>query len=312
MKYIILLLITFGIIFIFLGLLNYLKILRKSNILYRSIELTNKKYIGYLIFIILLSFIFLYLFYISHIISLKTKYDNFIILITLLLFLGGIFVYIILLLLKTLSDSLENLHLEMVRSFVRFVTIKDEYTSRHSVHVADLVKVLWENLPLKLRKQTSKYDLIQAALLHDIGKIMIPLSILNKKTPLTLEEYEEIKKHTTNSNIILNNFSTFKKIIPWIKNHHERIDGKGYSGLGEHEIPLESKIISVADTYSALTTNRVYKSKMSHEEAIIILQEAAGTQLDKEIVDSFMKIKKETLEKIDFNLNFDFDGKNDF
>lgn len=306
MEFFVQLLIIFGIIFIFLGLLNYFKILHELNIVYRSIQIPNKKYIGPFIFIIIILFLILYVLYLAYIVFVQTEYNYFIVFTSLLLFLGGIFVYIILLLLKKVASSLENFHLHMIRSFIRFVAIRDKYTSRHSVHVADLVKILWEHLPLKFKNKTSKDDLIQAALLHDLGKIMIPLSILNKKGPLSQKEYKEIKKHATNSTIVLKDFESFQKIIPWIKNHHERLDGKGYNGLKEHEIPLESKIIAVADTYSALTTNRVYQKKISHEEAIIILQEASGTQLDKEIVDSFINISKESFDKIEFKLDFDF------
>lgn len=306
MEFFIQILIIFGIIFIFLGLLNYFKISHELNIVYRNIQIGNNKNIGPFIFIILILFLILYVLYLVYIVFIQTEYNYFIMFTSLLLFLGGLFVYIILFLLKKIAYSLGNSHLQMIRSFIRFVAIRDKYTSRHSVHVADLVKILWENLPLKLKNKTSKNDLIQAALLHDIGKIMIPLSLLNKKGPLSPKEYKKIKKHTTNSAILLKDFDSFQKIIPWIKNHHERLDGKGYNGLKEHEIPLESKIIAVADTYSALTTNRIYQKKISHEEAIIILQEASGTQLDKEIVDSFISISKESFDKIEFKLDFDF------
>jgi len=308
MEYVVLFLIVFGIIFILLGIINYVMILQNFNIIYKSIKFSNKRYISYFIFIILVSFLLLYLFYLNHIILTDIEYDYFIIFTSLLLFLGGVFVYIIILLLKNLFSSLENFHLQIVKNLVRFLTIRDKYTSRHSVHVADLIKLLWKHLPLRLKEKTSKNDLIQAALLHDIGKIMTPLHILNKACPLSLEEYEEMKKHTTNCTVILEHFPTFKDIISWIKYHHERIDGNGYHGLKEHEIPLESKIITVVDMYSALTTDRIYKKKVSHEEAIKILQEASGSQLDKEIVDSFIKIKKESLDEIDMNSNSEEDN----
>lgn len=214
MEYIIITLTILGILFIFLGLVNYIKILRNFNIVYKNIEFPKKKYIGIFIFIILISFILLYLAYLNHIIFVDTEYNYFINFTSFLLFLGGIFVYIVILLLLNLSSSLESFHLQLIRNLIRFITIRDRYTSRHSVHVADLVKILWEHLPLKMREKTSKNDLIQAALLHDIGKIMIPLKILNKKDPLSLEEYEKMKKHTTNCTIILDHFSTFKEIIP--------------------------------------------------------------------------------------------------
>jgi len=306
MNYIVITLTILGFIFIFLGLLNYIIILKNFDIIYKNIKFSNKKYLGPFIFIILIAFLSLYLIYLNHIIFINIDHDYFINFTAFLLFLGGIFVYIVILLIKSLSSSLEIFYIQMIRNLIKYITFKDRYTSRHSVHVSDLVKVLWEKLPIKMREQTSKNELIEAALLHDIGKITIPLSILNKKEPLSTEEYNKIKQHAANCTIILNNFSVFKKIIPWIKYHHERLDGSGYNGLKGNEIPLESKIIAVADTYSALTTDRIYKRAVSHEEAIKILQESSGSQLDKEIVDSFIKIKKESLDKITFKLNLDF------
>lgn len=307
MNYIIIILTILGFLFIFLGLLNYIKLLKNFDIIYKNIEFSKKKYLGSFIFIILIAFLILYLIYLNHIIFVDEEHDYFINFTAFLLFLGGIFVYTVILLIKSLSSSLEIFHIQMIRTLIKYITFKDRYTSRHSVHVSDLVKVLWEKLPIKMKEQTSKNDLIQAALLHDIGKITIPLSILNKKEPLSVEEYEKMKQHAANCTIILNNFSSLKKIIPWIKYHHERLDGSGYNGLRAKEIPLESKVIAVADTYSALTTDRVYKKSISHKEAIKILQESSGFKLDKDIVDSFIKIKKSSLERINFKLNIDFD-----
>ena len=96
---------------------------------------------------------------------------------------------------------------------------------------------------------------------------------------------------------ILEPLSSFNYIRNWILYHHERIDGKGYYSIPKEEIPLAAKIISVADTYSAITMARSYKSGKSYEEGIAIIKEVAGTQLDKEIVEIFCEIPKEEVEK---------------
>ena len=105
---------------------------------------------------------------------------------------------------------------------------------------------------------------------------------------------------------LLKTSEVFKTIIPWIKYHTERIDGKGYYGLSSEEIPLNFKIIAVADTYSAITTNRVYRSKKSYDVAVKILKEVSGTQLDEGIVDIFLKIEYSDLVKGRFRIKNDY------
>ena len=106
-----------------------------------------------------------------------------------------------------------------------------------------------------------------------------------------------MKKHPSIGVQILEPLSSFKHIMPWIMYHHERIDGKGYYGLKGDEIPLASRIIAVADTYSAITMRRSYKAPHTHEEAIKMMKEAAGTQLDEELVEIFAQIPKEKVMK---------------
>ena len=104
-----------------------------------------------------------------------------------------------------------------------------------------------------------------------------------------------MRNHPRTGVKILKPLRTFANISPWIEYHHERPDGKGYYGLKGEEIPLASKIIAIADTYSAITMRRSYKAPRTHEEAIEIIREVAGTQLDKDLVDIFVKIPKEEL-----------------
>lgn len=120
-------------------------------------------------------------------------------------------------------------------------------------------------------------------------------SILNKPEPLAKEEWEIMKTHPKLSRQILDPLKSLREILPWIEYHHERIDGKGYYGIKEEDIPYPAKIIAVADTYSAITMRRSYKPPKTHEEAVEIMKEVAGTQLDKGLVDVFLKIPKEQL-----------------
>jgi len=128
-----------------------------------------------------------------------------------------------------------------------------------------------------------------AGVLHDIGKIVVDPELLNKKDKLTDKEWEEIKKHPTSSYQILKNVDEYAHLAEDVLYHHERLDGKGYpEGLKEDEIPLLSKIISVADAYEAMTADRPYKTKKTKEQAIEEMKNYSGTQFDKKIVDVFV------------------------
>ncbi|MCS5421720.1 MULTISPECIES: HD-GYP domain-containing protein [Psychrilyobacter] len=298
MEYINSALVTLGVIFIFLGLINYLRLLKNSGNVFKIIKGSHKKKKTLIVFAAMVSFLFLYLSHFGYL-NLKKVMNNQLTLATsLLFFMDGFFIYIIILLLKNLSSSLNSFYTQTIESLTRAVKLRDRYTGNHSEHVANLVKAIFEDLPSKLKKNLSKNDLVEAALLHDIGKIMTPSEILNKKSELSAQEYEQIKKHVSDGIYILEPFEVFHKIIPWIKYHHERIDGQGYYRLKKNEIPLESRIIAVADTYSALTTSRIYQRKRSHREAVEILKEISGTQLDSGIVEILIKIENKKMEKI--------------
>jgi HD-GYP domain-containing protein (c-di-GMP phosphodiesterase class II) len=137
--------------------------------------------------------------------------------------------------------------------------------------------------------EKSVETLRSAALLHDVGKIGIPQEILIKKERLTPEEFELIKQHPVIGINILKDVTLLEKEIPVILHHHERFDGKGYPhGLKSNEIPLGARILSVADAYDAMTTDRVYQKKMSQEEAFAELLRCSGKQFSPEVVDTFI------------------------
>ena len=119
--------------------------------------------------------------------------------------------------------------------------------------------------------------------------------ILNKPAKLTDDEWTVMRSYPKVGVKIMAPLSTFETISDWILYHHERVDGKGYYGLKADEIPTASKIIAIADTYSAITMRRAYKEPQTYETAIEIIKDVAGTQLDKDLVDIFVMIPKEEL-----------------
>ena len=137
------------------------------------------------------------------------------------------------------------------------------------------------------------------ALFHDIGKIGIPDSILLKNDTLTDDEYSEIKNHPTIGAHILSNATIFSNIIPIVKHHHERYDGKGYpSRLSGTDIPFLARIVAVADTFDAMTSRRSYRNALGFSYTVHEIERCKGTQFDPEIANIFLDILKEEPEKI--------------
>jgi HD-GYP domain-containing protein (c-di-GMP phosphodiesterase class II) len=214
----------------------------------------------------------------------------------LIFFFGSIFVCIMVTTLRRMSAALSKKTEEIIKTLVKTIEAKDRYTRGHSIHVANITELIYDNLPERLKNKICKTRLMDAAILHDIGKIGISDAILNKPGSLTPEERDVIEQHAVMGKRILEPTS-YQLIGEIICCHHERIDGTGYFKMAADQIPLESKIIAVADTFSALCTDRVYRTKKSYEEAIRIIQDAAGTQLDAEIVDVFCALPEHILEK---------------
>lgn len=176
-------------------------------------------------------------------------------------------------------------------------TLTDKYDTerKHSAEVSHLCKLIGQQL--KLRVDEIK-ELEQAGMFHDIGKISIPDSILNKQGKLTDEEYDIIKTHTEVGYQILRAADEYSDLAIHALHHHERWDGKGYpSGLKGKDIPLFSRIICVVDAYEAMTADRPYRKKLSEEYAISEIKKCSGTQFDPKIAKIFINIvllKKET------------------
>jgi HD-GYP domain-containing protein (c-di-GMP phosphodiesterase class II) len=127
-----------------------------------------------------------------------------------------------------------------------------------------------------------------AALSHNVGLLGVPARVIAKPDILSLTEMETMRRHPTYSQMVLEALPGMEKIATWVGAHHERIDGKGYPEmLKADDIPLEARIISLADTYVALTSPRPYREALSEEDAKQVLEGAVGTQLDKKLVKLF-------------------------
>jgi len=171
---------------------------------------------------------------------------------------------------------------QALNTFARIIDAKDEYTSGHSYRVGIYSRALAKRMGLDAEEQERIYHI---ALLHDIGKIGVPDSILTGKTQLTEEEWNLIKAHVSVGGNILMEFSSIPGIDDGARYHHERYDGKGYSsGLKGEEIPLCARIICVADAFDAMSSARSYRSKLPHDKILSELKNGTGTQFDPDIV----------------------------
>lgn len=214
-------------------------------------------------------------------------------LVGLIFFFGSVFVLIGLFVQSTLGKAISSANMEVTRALIAAVEARDKNLNGHSLHVARLSLLLYDSLPRARQKTLNRTSLEYAALLHDVGKLGIPESILNKEGPLTEAEWAVIKKHPQIGRDILCSLKGFGNLADWVLYHHERCDGNGYYGLPMEKIPFASRIIAVADTFSTLTMTRVYRKSRSYEEAVEVLRECAGTQLDRELVELLLSIPRE-------------------
>jgi HD-GYP domain-containing protein (c-di-GMP phosphodiesterase class II) len=175
----------------------------------------------------------------------------------------------------------------MLDALVTAVDNKDRYTRRHSEDVLTHCQVLAREMGLTPQEAET---LSVAALLHDVGKIGVPDSILRKPGRLTDQEFAAIKHHPLMGAVIVGAVFGFEATLDAIRHHHERWDGEGYPyGLQGEETPLAARIMAVADAYSAMTTDRPYRKGMRPERALAVLEEGAGTQWDPGCVRAFLR-----------------------
>lgn len=177
---------------------------------------------------------------------------------------------------------------EIIEAFAKIVDLKDSYTRGHSFRVATYTKMLAKELGYDDETVEKYYDI---ALMHDIGKVGIPDSVLNKPGKLTDEEFALIKSHTERGYDVLKKISLMPEIAVGAQSHHERPDGKGYpNGLSGDEIPRVAQIIAVADCFDAMYSNRPYRKRMNFDKAVSIIKEVRGTQLTSDVVDAFLRL----------------------
>jgi putative nucleotidyltransferase with HDIG domain len=190
--------------------------------------------------------------------------------------------------LKHAAEKNRQLFLNSIQMLAGAVDEKDPYTKGHSDRVTKYSVMISKELGMT----TEEVEKIRiAAQLHDVGKIGIEDRILKKPGALTPEEYEVMKSHTVRGANILRPVEQLREMIPGIELHHESMDGKGYPyGLTGAEIPLQARIIAVADTFDAMTTNRPYQAAHEPEYAIKIINTLGRNRLDPKIVAALTKI----------------------
>ena len=212
-----------------------------------------------------------------------------------IMFFGSIFVTVTILLLISLIKTSKIRSLEIAQILVDIIDARGSLYG-HSTHVKNLMLVFYKHMPRHLRGDFSVVSLEFAALLHDIGNLNVPEEILLKNDDLTPEEWEKMKTHPQVGVRLLRSISSFDFISDWILYHRERADGKGYYFKSNDSIPLPSKMLAIADAYSAMTIGRVYNPPKSHEEAIEELKKESDVQFDRELVDIFASIPKKEME----------------
>lgn len=193
---------------------------------------------------------------------------------------------------QKLQDSLSALDESQNIIFTLALALesKDPYTRGHSERVAEYAVELARYLELD---EVEQVVIHRAAILHDLGKIGIPDAILNNPNALTNEEWSIMKSHPARGETICSKLNFAKEILPLIRHHHERFDGSGYpDGLKGKNIPFLARIISIADTADAITSNRPYRSAGTFERVLEELKKGAGPQFDPDLVDAFISLHK--------------------
>ena len=198
--------------------------------------------------------------------------------------------------LKDTYEKLEQAYLESIQTLRYTVEAKDTYTRGHSDRVSELSVLIGKHLGLS---DDDLKTLQIGGLFHDIGKIGVPDTILQKESKLTDDEYSEIKNHPSIGAHILSSATIFKDIIPIVKHHHERYDGHGYpSQLAGENIPYLARITAVADTFDAMTSKRSYRDALPLETVISEFERCKGTQFDPKIADVFLDMIRNHFDEI--------------
>ncbi|MCP3925660.1 MAG: HD domain-containing protein [Desulfobacterales bacterium] len=312
--------ITFGAVVMTISIFKYRSTIKKAESLI-SINNNNIYRLYYIHLILMLFFLFGYI-----VVLLSLIFDIIIIGAVstgIIFFFGAIFVFIGILLQSDMLSSIKLRHKKLISKNKQLLQtenvtifalayqaeIRDYQTGKHLERTSMYVKIIAEELRMNHGYSsylTDEYisDIVKSAPLHDIGKVGIPDSILQKPGKLTSDEFEIIKKHCEYGADILKmadeklDFDSFFKVaLKLVTSHHERWDGKGYpKGLKEDEIPLSARIMALADVYDALRSDRCYKEAFTHELSCSIIKSESGKQFDPDIVDVFIKADKKFLK----------------
>jgi HD-GYP domain-containing protein (c-di-GMP phosphodiesterase class II) len=210
--------------------------------------------------------------------------------------------------LKDANESLRRSNLEFAEALVATLEQSDVYTAGHSKAVAIYSRDISRRMNLPIEVQERAY---LCGLVHDIGKVGLPASLLLKEGPLTLDERKEMQRHSEIGESILERVETYADVARVVRHHHERIDGEGYpDGISGDEIPTLSKIIAVADAYNAMTSNRPYREAMPSRVARLRLAQAAESQFDTTALAAFEAILAGAAEDYRTARRDDFDPIN--
>jgi HD-GYP domain-containing protein (c-di-GMP phosphodiesterase class II) len=174
----------------------------------------------------------------------------------------------------------------LLATFSAALEARDPYLRGHSTRVT----LFAEALARVLGWRGSRLEALQlGGSLHDVGKISVDASVLCKPGPLSEQELEQIRRHPVTGARLVESFEDFVPALPYVLHHHERWDGGGYPhGLSGSRIPLEARLLGVADAFDAMTSTRAYRPALSVEEALVELERCAGTQFDPELAQTFV------------------------
>ena len=187
-----------------------------------------------------------------------------------------------------LIASLESMSWETLCVLARTVDAKSPWTAGHSDRVAHIARKLASSMGLS---DVDQERIFRGALLHDVGKVGTPIELLDKAGPLTAPEYELIQEHVLIGCRILGSVETFLPLVPMVRSHHERFDGNGYpDGLAGQDIPLDARLVSIADAYDAMVSDRPYRTALGAEESLRRIRAGSGSQFDPACVEALLHL----------------------
>jgi putative nucleotidyltransferase with HDIG domain len=194
---------------------------------------------------------------------------------------------------QTAAETVENRHARVpfaiLEALARTMSARDEAMHGHAERVRHYAAALAREVAIDDEQMVEAIE--AAALLHDIGKLGIPDSVLNKPARLTPDEYEQVKQHVVIGSDLLSGVAFPGPLAVLVRHHHENWDGSGYPDrLHGNTIPLGARVLSVVDCYDALTSDRPYRRAHSHTRAFALIQEGRGTKFDPQVLDAFMRI----------------------